>query len=256
MDNCCSTSTESKRLQKYLLHMNSVMFKTTNSVYKMHEHSVFCLLLLHFLRITKSDVRIVKLKSRTSVSVWTHRSDASPSCSNFCNSTDMKVRYYFQLIFALCQRSHKCGECSLESKGTPLVERMLILSKMYRGVTCTQLKSTAVLQTKVLPETWFDLQVTETTKLAAINCSYKYTARIWKIQNFREYCVSTAGTRFLSDTLHVKKEVKCLEKSLASIVFHLNLTKKLGILSLISAHQIFTERGRWVSWSWNITNQN
>lgn len=78
---------------------------------------------------------------------------------------------------------------------------------------------------------------------------YKYTARIWKIQNFRELCVSTAGTRVLSDTLHVKKEVKYLEKSLASIVFHLNPTKKLGILLLNSAHQVFTGSGRWVCWS-------
>lgn len=139
---------------------------------------------------------------------------------------------------------------SSESRGTPLTGWILILSKMYRGIMHTQLKRTAVLQTKILPETWFDPQGTRNHKTGSNQLQYKHTARIRKTeqQSFREHCVSMAGTRVLSDTLHIKKEVKYLEKSLASIVFHLNTTKKLGILLLISAHQIFTERGRWASW--------
>lgn len=140
---------------------------------------------------------------------------------------------------------------SPESRGTPSSGWILILSKMYRGITCTQLKWTAVLQRKTLPETWFDPRGTGNHKTGSNQLQYKHTARVQKIeqQSFREHCVSTAGTRVPLDTLHNKKEVKYLEKSLASIVFHLNTTKKLGILLLISAHQIFTERGRWASWS-------
>lgn len=149
MDDCCNNSTESKNPQ------NVVIFITTNSVYKMlHEHSIFCLLWLHFLRITTSDDRIVKFKWRTSVRGWTHCSDTNPSCSDFCNAMDVKVMYYFQLIFTLHQGSYKHSECSLyQSRGTPLAGWILILSKMLRGITRTQLKWTAVLQTKILPKT-------------------------------------------------------------------------------------------------------
>lgn len=146
----------------------------------------------------------MKFKSRTSVRVWNHCSDASRSCPDFWNSMDVKVRYYFQLIFALCQGSHKYGKCSPESKGTPLVEGMLILSKMYRGITHTQLKWTAVLQTKILPETWFDPQGTETTELAAINCSistqleserYKTSENFVSLQLELEFCQTHCMSR-------------------------------------------------------------
>lgn len=95
----------------------------------------------------------------------------------------------------------------LECRETPLVGLILILSKMYRGIMHAQLKWRAVLQTKILPKTCFDPQKTGNYKTGSNWLEDKYTAKIWKIkqQSFREHCVSTAGTRVLSDTLSIMR---------------------------------------------------
>lgn len=131
---------------------------------------------------------------------------------------------------------------SPESRGTPLAGLILILPWMYRGIKCIQIKRTAVLQTKILSETWFYPDSTGNHKTGSNQLQYKHIARTQKIeqQNFREHCVSAAGTEVLTATLHIK-EVKYLEKALANTVFHLNTTRKLGILLLISAHKMFTD---------------
>lgn len=60
----------------------------------------FCLL-LYFFRITKSDGKIVKSKSRTSVRRWIHCSGRSPSHSDFCSAVDVIVMYHLELIFVV-----------------------------------------------------------------------------------------------------------------------------------------------------------
>lgn len=94
-----------------------------------------------------------------------------------------------------------------ECRETRLAGLILVLSKMYRGIMHTQLKWTAVLQTKILPETWLDPQRTGNHKTGSNQLQYKYTAKIWKIkqQSFREHRVSTAGARVLSDTLSIMR---------------------------------------------------
>lgn len=141
-------------------------------------------------------------KMRTSVRRWIHGSGRRPSCSDFCNSVDVIVMYHLELIFVLCQGSYKLGECrpyQTWMQKTPLAGLILILSKMFRGIMHTQLKWTAVLQTKILPETWFDPERMGNHKTGSNRLQYKYIAKIWKIkqQSFREHCVFTAGTRVL-----------------------------------------------------------
>lgn len=78
----------------------------------LHRHPVFCLLCRHFLGITKSDGRIVKPKSRTSVRRWIHCSARSPLCSDFCNYVDAIVMYHHEVVFVLCQGSCMLGKDS------------------------------------------------------------------------------------------------------------------------------------------------
>lgn len=93
--------------------MNSAIFITNSFFYTMlHKHPTFCLLCLHFLGITKSDGRIVKSKSRTSVRGWIHYSGRSLLCSDTCNCVDVIVMYHHEVIFVLCQGSYKLGKCS------------------------------------------------------------------------------------------------------------------------------------------------
>lgn len=124
-------------------------------VYKMlHEHTIFCLLWLHFLRITKSYDRMVKFESRTSVRGWIHCSDTSPSCSDFCSSVVVEVMSSFQLISVLYQRYYKHSECSLYASW--IQRNTFSRMNLDIKIKCTQLKWTAALQTQILPETWLD----------------------------------------------------------------------------------------------------
>lgn len=167
----------------------------------------FCLL-LHFLRVTKSDGKIVKSKSRTSER--THCSGRNPSCSDFCNAVDVIVMYHLELIFVLCQGYYKPGECSpyqtwMQRNTFGWINFGIIKDVQRNNAHTTEMNNS--FPTKILPETWLDPQRTGNHWTSSNWLQYKYTAKIWKIkqQSFRGHCVSTAGTRLLSDTLSITR---------------------------------------------------